>query len=55
LADDALKGAAPERVVQWHRNRNRGPLSLQLHNPMTAALTHSDKTAAFQNFADIRA
>jgi hypothetical protein len=51
LADDALQCAAPEGIMKRHGDGNGRPLRLQLHDPVTAALAHSDESVLFENLA----
>lgn len=51
LANHAHESAAPEGVVKWHEDSDRGPLGLQLHDPVTTALAHSDESVLFENLA----
>ena len=47
LADNALESATPEGVVDRHGDGDGCALRLQLHDTVTAALAHGDKTAPF--------
>jgi hypothetical protein len=51
LADYALKSATHEWIVEWNGNGDGCPLRLQLHNTVTAALAHGDKSTPFENLA----
>jgi hypothetical protein len=51
LADDALESTAHELIVERHGDGDGGPLRLQLHDSVTAALAHGDKSAPFEDFA----
>jgi hypothetical protein len=51
LANDAQEGAAHEGIVEGDRDGGGGSPRLQLHDSMTAALAHSDKSAPFENLA----
>jgi len=49
LANDALESAAPEGIVERHGDGDGCPLHLQLHDSVTAALAHGDKSVPFEN------
>jgi hypothetical protein len=51
LANDALESTAPEGIVERHGDGDGCSLSLQLHDSVTAALTHGNKSAPFENLA----
>jgi hypothetical protein len=53
LANDALEGTAPEGIVERHRDGYGGVLSSQLHDSVTAALAHRDKSVFFENLAGL--
>ena len=55
MADDALESAAPEGIVEGDRDSDRGPSGLQLHDSVTAALTHGFKSVPFENLASFGA
>jgi len=55
LPNDALEGAPPERIVERHRDGDRGPFRLELHDAVASALADCDKSMLFENPADLRA
>jgi len=51
LANDALESAALEGIVERHGDGDGCSFCLQLHDSMTAALAHGDKSAPFEDLA----
>ena len=55
MANDALEGAAQEGIVERNGYSDGCSLRLQLHDAMTAALAHGDKTIHFEYLAGFHA
>jgi hypothetical protein len=51
LANDALESAAPEGIVKRHWDGDGCPFCLQLHDAVTTALAHGDKSAPLEDLA----
>jgi len=51
LANNALQSAAPEGIMERHGDGDGCPAGLQLHDAVTAALTHCDESVRFENLA----